>query len=535
MGIPSLGLPKGKVAPGVDYQGGLREPDENGKLHRGFVFIPPTERPSKVDGEVQPYEAEVLGDIPDADEYAALRTAITTARRKAIASGSRSRSGSGSGGRLKPSEHRDACLSAGPGEQRDALLKIILEWQFRDYELEDIFNLFIQLVSEMECYKPEDPWYPANGDNPEAWFRDLLKEVGTFVPDARPGELDGIHSPMRPGLLNGIKTGEWLSRQKFDTLVMAIPGIVPAGVVVMAGAPFSGKSLLGHRFCLECARGGEVFGMKVAARDSLYLALEDGDRRIQERSRELLGGEKSLPAGFHYATEVDKGKLIPVVTEWLRGHPDGIVVIDTLGKVMEKPQKGETTYDRDYRILGELKNLSALYPECTIIVNHHSRKAKADDFVDLVSGTNAITGGADTVLLVDRKRGQKEGVLRIVSRDLDDAAYAMILERPLGWRLDGDDLEDAGSRVVPGGTDSLGPVSTAVVEYVSSHSEGVTRDQVASALDMTPGDATTYLYRNTESGRIVRIRRGVYGPANSGRITINTPDGAKDGGFLRTV
>lgn len=65
---------------------------------------------------------------------------------------------------------------------------------------------------------------------------------------------------------------------------------------------------------------------------------------------------------------------------------------------------GETTYERDYRIVGGLKMLADAHPGSSIIVVHHTRKASGSDFVDAVSGTQGIAGAADTILLLQRDR-----------------------------------------------------------------------------------------------------------------------------------
>jgi RecA-family ATPase len=75
--------------------------------------------------------------------------------------------------------------------------------------------------------------------------------------------------------------GAWLNSQQFPPLQYAVPELLPEGLVVLAGPPKIGKSWLIHHWALECARGGKVFGQKCNKRHTLYLALEDGHRRIQ--------------------------------------------------------------------------------------------------------------------------------------------------------------------------------------------------------------------------------------------------------------
>lgn len=75
--VMALGLRKKTgLLPGIDYQGGA--PDGQG---RGFVFIPPTVRPSKTTGEVRPYYWEAVPAVHDAgDLNDGLRALIASAR-----------------------------------------------------------------------------------------------------------------------------------------------------------------------------------------------------------------------------------------------------------------------------------------------------------------------------------------------------------------------------------------------------------------------------------------------------------------------
>ena len=85
-------------------------------------------------------------------------------------------------------------------------------------------------------------------------------------------------------LLAGVRTGEWLDQQVFPPLTYAIPGVIPEGFTVVAGAPKVGKSWFILSLCLAVASGGRALGaLTVDQRKVLYLALEDGDRRLQER------------------------------------------------------------------------------------------------------------------------------------------------------------------------------------------------------------------------------------------------------------
>lgn len=313
-----------------------------------------------------------------------------------------------------------------------------------------------------------------------------------------------------PKLLAGMRTGGWLHSQRFAPLHFLIPKLVPEGLTLVAGPPKAGKSVLLLRFGLEAARGGLVFGERCEPHHVFYLALEDSDRRLQTRCWELLGGEP-IPDGFTYQTVIEPGKLIQTVRAWLQRFDSGLVLIDTLGRAMERPKHGESQYERDYRLMTQMKLISDAHDRSSVIVSHHARKSSADDWLDTVSGTNAIAGGCDTIMVISRKRSTPEGILRITGRDVDEAEYAVNLEKPYGWTLEGDDLDQA-AFAVDKRNSNLGDLTTEIMEFVNN-SDGVTRNEVAEEFDITTAKATTYLGRLLDKGLIGRVKRGVYGPA----------------------
>ena len=81
-----------------------------------------------------------------------------------------------------------------------------------------------------------------------------------------------------------IKTGSWLDRQVFSPLKWAVPGIIPEGFGLLIGPPKLGKSWLVLGLLLTVAEGGKALGaIHTEQRPVLYAALEDGDRRMQQR------------------------------------------------------------------------------------------------------------------------------------------------------------------------------------------------------------------------------------------------------------
>jgi RecA-family ATPase len=207
-----------------------------------------------------------------------------------------------------------------------------------------------------------------------------------------------------PGtLLVGLRTGAWLDAQQFPPLEYHVDRLIPEGFSLMVGAPKIGKSWFALDILVAIAAGGYALGqIPVEQRPVLYLGLEDGDRRLQDRCRTLLD-DAPIPPSFHYMTKIIPGQVLDTIEEWLREYGRGsnpLIVVDTLGKVMPPALLGESTYQRDYRIGSALKRLVDSRPGSALLVNHHDRKASSDDFVDAVSGTHGLAGAADTVMVL---------------------------------------------------------------------------------------------------------------------------------------
>mgnify|MGYP003779546527 CR=1 FL=1 len=85
-------------------------------------------------------------------------------------------------------------------------------------------------------------------------------------------------------LLRNMVSARWLMAQDFPPLEYVVPGLIPEGLTLLAAAPKIGKSWLVLGLGIACASGGYAFGqLPVDRRPVLYLALEDGQRRLRRR------------------------------------------------------------------------------------------------------------------------------------------------------------------------------------------------------------------------------------------------------------
>gem|GEM_PF-2276682 len=316
-------------------------------------------------------------------------------------------------------------------------------------------------------------------------------------------------------LLARVKTGAWLNVQTFAPLEWAVPGLIPEGFGLVVGAPKLGKSWLVLGVGLAAAAGGAAFGaIPVEQRPVLYAALEDGDRRMQSRARALMKGEP-IPAAFEYFTHAWPSEIIPLIDAWLTTHPGGLVMLDTLGRVMPTATPGESAYQRDYRVGAQLKRLVDGHPGSTLLVVHHTRKMGSSDFMDSTSGTNGLNGSADFTIVLERARSGSAALLKVTGRDVNEAEYSMSMSGGV-WTLTGGSLTAAAAAADDAAqTSRLGDRQADVLRYVNDHPDGVTPGQVVDALGIDRATATTYLGRLSDAGRVVKPKRGLYTPVIS--------------------
>src|SRR5689334_7969918 len=113
-----------------------------------------------------------------------------------------------------------------------------------------------------------------------------------------PIKMDGPASKPEPtpnGQTPGLSAIKLYSAR--ELMALKLPGIrwavedmVPEGLDMVIGKPKLGKSWLVFGLAVACVCGGRALGqIEVDEGDVLYLALEDGERRLQSRLRDILG------------------------------------------------------------------------------------------------------------------------------------------------------------------------------------------------------------------------------------------------------
>lgn len=141
-----------------------------------------------------------------------------------------------------------------------------------------------------------------------------------------------------------------LINKELPPLRWAIPGLLPEGLVILAGAPKLGKSWLALDLSVSIAEGMAALGQfPTEGGGVLYIALEDSERRLQTRLLQRLDG-KNPPADLHFETAwppAHQGGL-DHLDEWLKQNLGvKLVIIDTLARMRPPSKRGGNVYQED--------------------------------------------------------------------------------------------------------------------------------------------------------------------------------------------
>lgn len=315
------------------------------------------------------------------------------------------------------------------------------------------------------------------------------------------------------------RTIDWLtlSEQEFPPLAWAIDGLIPEGYGLIVAPPKAGKSWFVLDIAAACSTGLKAFGsLPAMPRPVLYLALEDGERRLKERLSTLKDARGMKPnVNLKMITKADSRETDVLISLFIEEHHDEapLIILDTIGRVMPGKTGGENEYQRDYRFGAKLKEYVAAMPGGTLLAVHHTNKGIHSDFQNAVSGTQGIAGAADFTAVIQRQRNEDEAVLSITGRDVPEAEYGMKFDAGL-WSIVGGDLSTASEAVAEiraaQAQSNLGDRMTEIVHFVDQSDTPVTPAAIAEKFGLTRKDAGSYLARAERKDLIAKQGRGKY-------------------------
>lgn len=222
-----------------------------------------------------------------------------------------------------------------------------------------------------------------------------------------------------PGYMRTFSMND-LYENVYDSRPPIVDGLLYSGTYLFVGAPKVGKSFFMAQLAYHVSMGIPLWNYEVKKGTVLYLALEDTEKRLQERLFRMFGTDSAENLHFTiWVKQLDSG-LDEQLQRFVNEHPDTkLIIIDTLQKVREAGGD-KFSYANDYEIVDKLKQFADKNHICLLLV-HHTRKQQAEDKFDMISGTNGLLGAADGAFLLQKeKRTSDVATLDISGRDQQD-------------------------------------------------------------------------------------------------------------------
>ena len=218
-----------------------------------------------------------------------------------------------------------------------------------------------------------------------------------------------------------------------------VRGLIPlSGLVVVWGAPKSGKSFWVFDLAMHVARGQSYRGRKVQQGPIVYCAFE-GQRGIRDRveayRRHRLNQGEHVPFYLQPVTldlVADHQELIDAIHHDLPEQP-ALIGLDTLNQSL----RGSESSDQDMSAYVRAANALRRAFDCAVIIIHHCGHDQTRP-----RGHTALIGAADAVLSV--KRDAADNILVTVESmkdgDAGEAVGSRLHKVDLGEDRDGNEI-----------------------------------------------------------------------------------------------
>lgn len=293
-----------------------------------------------------------------------------------------------------------------------------------------------------------------------------------------------------------------LRHKVFPPVKWAVDGFLPAGLSIIAGGPKIGKSILALHLALGISIGGCVLGnIHVQKGSVLYLALEDTERRLQERINysNILSDDDDL-SNLTLITNVPRQHEggLDYLNWWTGEHEDArLIIIDTFQMFRKQLSGKGSMYAEDYDAVSKIKAI-ADSRNIAITLLHHLKKGMEGDWLSEISGSQGIAGAADTIFSLKRERNSNMGTLHRTGRDVEEKDFMMKLDG-FGWYL----LGEAEGMPMP-------EWKSQIIAFLKDHNS-ITPMQLSQAYNMDAKTAQKNLQRLVKEGLIRKTGYGTYG------------------------
>ncbi len=244
-----------------------------------------------------------------------------------------------------------------------------------------------------------------------------------------------LHTPV-------VKSKRWTAAELLDAEFpeprWSIEGLIPEGLTIIGGRPKVGKSWLLLQAAIAVGTGGMFFNKRVEKGNVLYVAFEDGPRRLQDRIKKMGMPRDALVTFERVWKPMHKGGLDDLVLE-LAAVDYRLVIFDTLTCVF--PGLSQKDHPEVIgRCIDQIQTI-ATNRNISITFSDHTRKPNGfdSDPIDDILYSSEKVKSADVVLALYKEQGKSGAKLLGRGRDIDEVDLALQWDPETWcWQSEGD-------------------------------------------------------------------------------------------------
>lgn len=415
------------LLPGLDIKAGA--PNGDG---RGFAFLAPTVRASRVTGEFRSYRwtatpPESLAAHPPHTEPAlALARRIRASRAEPPAPSTAT-----SAAELFASVSVARTEHTGPipeGARHSALVSYAGYLRTRGVALDLAEPLMLARLGD--CAQPPAARYPVTEAEALGKLHDVYRRYEGGTPDLAPVVLDAEGQPV-----NSIEA-DLLGDTELDQLPEPeplVPGMLNRGTyVVLYAEPKAGKSFLALDWAESVARGCEWYGRECGAESVLWVAAEGlNSMKVRKPAwRQARGfGPTDRFKVLRRSVPLDSPTAVAELAATVSKLDIGLVVIDTWADSLGAADEDKSSQTRPiHKAIRETLLPATREGRGVVLVLAHTRKAEGRNGLGELRGSSAFTGAVDSAILLDPQGDGRVLIRHTHSRDTTGA-------EPVAFRL----------------------------------------------------------------------------------------------------
>ena len=232
-----------------------------------------------------------------------------------------------------------------------------------------------------------------------------------------------------------IVTFDELMKKDFKPLFQPVEDLIIEGYILLVGGSKIGKSWLMLDLAYCVATGRPFMGKNTTKCPVLYYALEDSERRIQDRNRKMnLSGESVNISYVLEAQTLDSGFLTQT-DAWLTANGGRcLVIVDVLQKIRGRLHRSDgNAYQADYLTIKPIVELARKHSAAIICVHHTNKDKRSADKFDRISGSTGLMGAADETILIERERGENTADVSITGREIREQSFEIRMDENFHW------------------------------------------------------------------------------------------------------